>query len=711
MKFRFLILFSLFFLSFAAKADEEIDYATEDFVGMMNGWQMHFAYGNTGELAYVNGLMYGLSEGALFSLDLQDEEVRTVNALSGLSGSGIGHIIADDEHKRLLIAYRDGVFDVLYPDGHVGTITDLKRKQLSGASKLANDILCRGDLAYLACDFGVLIVNLKKLELGDWYQPVMSGNPMLQQIHIENDTLYALSATTLYAGCLNDNLVDFAAWKTWPAAQRSINIPGHICGHVRHNGCDYNSSVGNGIVRTCDGVRTSFLPNGPAVNSPYRMTLSDGRMIMVPGARWTSESAIPARVMIYEDGLWSNIQYEEIPLAPGLKYVFDFTRVAIDPQDKEHYFISSYGEGLYEFRGRKVVNIYNTDNSPLISASTSKNYCRVDGVAYDSEGYVWMLNSSNSHPLQVLSPNGQWASISLKGRVLDTPGDVLVDRFRPNLKWLISCRNEAGIGLVDDGGTPMQTNDDRVIFRSEFIDGDGKYVKPTEIYSIAQDRNGAVWVGTKEGLLMFPSSVDFFTSNRCKRIIIERTDDSGLGDYMLGTEQINGIAVDGGNRLWVATQTSGVYLMDVDLFGYGTKTVRHFTSKNSPMPSDVVLSVVVEPQSGEVFIGTNLGLVSFRSDATEPEDDFSFAYAYPNPVRPDYSGLLTVTGLMEDATVKITDSAGNLVYSATANGGTVVWNLRDASGRRVSPGVYVIFCNSDIDADPAGHKALKVLVM
>lgn len=711
MKFRLIILFSVVWLALAAKADDNANYATEEYVGMMNGWQVHAAYGNTDELAYVNGLMYGLSEGSLFSLDVKDEEVRTMSALNGLSGAGIGHIISDEEHQRLLIAYRDGVFDILYPDGRIGTITDLKRKQLSGVSKLANDILCRGDLAYLACDFGVITINLRKLELGDWFQPTQSGNPMLTQLHIEGDTLFARSSTTLYAGCLCDNLVDYASWKTWPANQRHLDIPGHICGHVRYDGCDYNSSVGKGIVRTCNGVQTSFLPNGPAVNFPYRMTFSGSRMIMVPGSRWTSEAAIPARVMILEGGVWSNIQYEDIPLAPGLKYVFDFTRAAIDPTDKEHYFISSYGEGLYEFRGREVVKIYNTDNSPLISASCSRNYCRVDGVAYDNEGYLWMMNATNSKPVQVLSPNGQWASIGLNGRVIETPGDVLVDRFRPNLRWLVSCRHDAGIGLIDDGGTPMQPGDDRVIFRSEFYDGAGKYVKPTEIYSIAQDRNGSIWVGTKEGLLMIPSSVDFFTSNRCTRIIIERTDGSGLGDYMLGTEQINGIAVDGGNRLWIATQASGVYLMDIDLFGYETETIYHFTSKNSPMPSDVVLSVAVDPQTGEVYIGTDMGLVSFKSDASEPEDDYASAYVYPNPVRPEYQGLVTVSGLMEDSSVKITDAAGNLVCSTTANGGTAVWDMRDYSGTYVTPGVYLIFCNSKASAEPAGHKVLKLLIM
>ena len=201
----------------------------------------------------------------------------------------------------------------------------------------------------------------------------------------------------------------------------------------------------------------------------------------------------------------------------------------------------------------------------------------------------------------------------------------------------------------------MNTGDDKVMFRSTWVDNRGYTITPSEIRSIAQDRNGAIWIGTNEGLLMIPTSVDFFSSNRCTRILIARTDGSGLGDFMLGTEQINSIAVDGGNRLWIGTAVSGVFLMDIDLFGDETKTVKHFTTKNAPLPSNTILNVAVDPLQNEVYIGTDMGLVSYKSDASEPEEDFTSAYVYPNPVRPGYSGLLTITGLMENSIVKTAD--------------------------------------------------------
>lgn len=702
----------LLLLSFPVQeAQAQSDYATEDYTGMMNGWTLHYAYTNMQEIAYVGGLIYGLADGSLFSYDPQDEEVRCLNALNGLSGTGIGHIIAD-ANQRLLVAYKDGTFDVIEADGSISTIIDLKQKQLSGVSKLANDMYFFNHDAYLACDFGVLVVNVRKKEIAEWYQPVVDGYPMLKQLQVVGDSLFAKSETELFGGKLTQNLVDFANWKRWPLTERNMAIPVHFSAYEEVAGCNYHAWGERGMIRDCGGVQTSIRPNGPAVNSPYRMTFSAERMVMVPGSRWTSESATAARVMILEDNEWQHIPYASLPTPENFSYVFDFTRAAIDPQDKEHFFVSSYGEGLYEFRGQEVVHLYNIYNSPLVSAAHPQtNYCRVDGVAFDAEGYLWMVNATNSRAVHVLSPDGQWAQISLRGQAIETPGDVLVDKQRPNYRWVVSCRQPAGIGLIDDGGTPMNTADDRVIFRREWVDNYGYYLSPSEIRSIAQDRNGAIWVGTNEGLFMISSATDFFSSNRCSRVLISRTDGSGLGDFMLGTEQINSIAVDGGNRLWIGTAVSGVYLMDVDLFDDNTKTVYHFTQKNSPIPSDNILCVAVDPLSDEVYIGTDMGLVSYRSDASEPEADFTSAYVFPNPVRPGYSGLLTIAGLMENSSVKITDAAGNVVYSGTAAGGTAVWDMRGYDGKRVTPGVYLVFCNSAAGYEPEGHKALKVLIM
>lgn len=697
----------------ALSADYE-DLTTEEFSGMTEGWTFHYAYSGVSEIAYANGLVYGLADGAIFSVDTHDTEVRTLSALTGLSSSGVGHIVGDPS-GRLLIAYRDGNMDIIKTTGEISNMTDLKRKQLPGVSKLMHDVTFHAGKAYMAMDFGVLVINMQKEEIADWYLPTESGYPFLQNILVEGDSIYAASEMHVYSACLKDNLVDFAYWKKQLRSQRTdLNFFSHFCGTLVIDGCTYKASGTEGITCSCNGSVNSFLPDGPAVNKPYRMTFLGDKMVMVPGGRWTTQYQQNAYVMIYEQGEWHNVSAAAIREEAHRPYVMDFTRAAIDPLNPEHYFISSYGFGLYEFENDHIKNVYMQGSSPLVSAVPSNpEYTRVDGVTCDADGNVWMLNAEAKQALVALNPSSKtWASMSVaNGMSIPTPGDVLIDANRPNYKWLVSSRNPAGLALYDDRGTPFQTTDDQSVFRSSFVDDRGKVIAPDQVRCIVQDRKGLIWLGLKEGMIYFSPSTDFFKSNRCSRIIINRTDGSDLGDYMLGTEQINAIAVDGGNRLWVATASSGVYLMDVDMMGNDTKTVYHFTTTNSPLPSDNVNSVAIHPVTGEVFFGTEAGLVSFRSDASEPDENYDSAYVFPNPVRPNYQGLLTIRGLMEDSSVKIADSAGNLVYTCTSNGGTAVWNMKGMDGRRVRPGVYVIYCNSAADVEDSQHKALKVLIM
>ena len=198
--------------------------------------------------------------------------------------------------------------------------------------------------------------------------------------------------------------------------------------------------------------------------------------------------------------------------------------------------------------------------------------------------------------------------------------------------------------------------------------------------------------------------MDFTSSNRCERIIIPRNDGSGLGDYLLDKEHINAIAIDGANRKWIGTETSGVYLMSED----GIETLAHFTTANSLMPDDNVTALAIMETTGEVFIGTSAGLVSYQSDAAEPESDFNSLYAYPNPVHPNYKGYITIKGLMDNTEVRITDAEGNLVKTLQGNGGLAVWDGTNTVGRRVASGVYTAICNTQ---DGAGHGTVKILIM
>jgi len=278
-------------------------------------------------------------------------------------------------------------------------------------------------------------------------------------------------------------------------------------------------------------------------------------------------------------------------------------------------------------------------------------------------------------------------------------GDMIIDR---NQYIWVTLPRGYGLLVYDPSGTPEITSDDRYL-RLQVRDAEGNVM--SNIFSIASDLDGNIWVGTDMGPAVFynPGKVFSGTMN-ASRIKIPRNDGSGLADYLLGTETVTTIAVDGANRKWFGTISSGAYLMSDD----NKEEVIHFTSDNSPLLSDNLVKIAVNGVSGEIWFGTSEGIVSFRGDATAGNADYSGMYVFPNPVREDYEGVVTVTGLVENSSVKFTDVSGNLVYETTSLGGQVTWDLRNYRSQRVATGVYLVFCTND---DGSLAKVTKMLVI
>ena len=477
------------------------------------------------------------------------------------------------------------------------------------------------------------------------------------------------------------------------------------------------------IHHTAEGTQ-AFLPEGPAVNIPYRMKVVNGRLYVVPGARWAVQESRLGYVMIYDiqGDRWTNISGQHIYSQTNLLPT-DFMNVAVDPFNDNHFLVTSYGTGLYELENNQLVRWYNNLNSPLDSRVSDKNtlfYVRTDGALFDENGNLWFVNMSGT-PLHVASAQqllaarqqemASWNKYEVYNRSgnsfsIVTSGELLIDNRYPNYKWIPYARSNPGLILYDDNNTPFYSGDDRTYFNNTFVDQDGKTIAPTSIYAVVQDKQNDLWIAVDEGLIIIPSSIDFRLSNSCTRVKIPRNDGTNLADYLLGTERVNAIAVDGANRKWIGTESSGLYLISED----GLETIEHFTTDNSPLPSDQILSVAIDPRTGRVFVGTGNGLMSYQSDAAEPEDSFysTTLCAYPNPVRPDYQGVITIAGLMDETVVKIVDNGGNLVCQTRSNGGLAVWDGKNGHGQRVASGVYTAFCNT---ADGANHAIVKILVI
>lgn len=493
---------------------------------------------------------------------------------------------------------------------------------------------------------------------------------------------------------------------------------------IAQSDCTWLAIGDKGVMRVKNDDSQLFFVDGPVVNIPYRLKIANQKVYVVPGGRWAEEMHRPANIMIYDiqQDTWTNITTKDIEQGTGGLGISDLMNVAVDPLDADHFFVTSFGNGLLECQGDKISNYFTSLNSPLVSAAGQGTpfelgYVRTDGAMFDEQGNLWLINCGVENAIHVATPAdiadahktgiGKWFNMSLKttdgnGLVLHTPQEMFTDNRYSNWKWIPYARYTPGLVLMDDNNTPFNSRDDKVVYRGSFKDQDGNVISVDAVYAVVQDKDDMLWIALGTGLITIPAKVDFRTSNACERIKIPRNDGTNLADYLLNTVRINAIAVDGANRKWFGTAGSGLYLMSED----GLETLEHFTTENSPLISDEILSLAIDPITGRVFIGTGKGLMSYQGDASAPFENYSSAYAYPNPVRPDYEGPITIAGLEDESIIHITDNAGNLVCETRSNGGTAIWDGKTADGRRVATGVYNVFCNAGGD-----HTIVKILVM
>lgn len=455
----------------------------------------------------------------------------------------------------------------------------------------------------------------------------------------------------------------------------------------------------NGLVRI-DNVfnGTIFYPNGPGSPNVYSMTLRENNLLVAAGNKndaWGNTFNIDG-VFNYRNNSWSTFNRV---LNPGFDTLWDILGTAIDPTDVNHYFFACWGKGLVEFRNGNISAVYNTTNSSLVSNQTGQ-WVGVGGLDYDEDNNLWMTNSNAINCLSVRKADNSWQSFNFTGYVTSgtTVGNVIVTKNKQ--KWIILPRG-SGLLVFDENGTISNTSDDRKK-KLGFTPGAGN-ISGTDVLCIAEDQDGEIWVGTDKGICVFYSPENVFNSSGfdAQQILI---DYGGYVQILLETQVVTAIAVDGANRKWIGTESGGVFLMSED----GTKQLLHFDVENSPLLSNTITSIAINSKTGEVFFGTDKGIVSYRSDATEGGDTNGEVYAFPNPVTPEYDGPIAITGLVRDADVKITDIRGQVVYQTKALGGQATWNGNNFSGQRAASGVYLVFITNEDGTETAITKILFI---
>jgi hypothetical protein len=451
---------------------------------------------------------------------------------------------------------------------------------------------------------------------------------------------------------------------------------------------------------------TSIYPNGPYSSDVYNMSSQGGEVWIAPGGKDLSWQNLwkPAKLFVMDDGMWKTLDNSGGE-NPALSTIYDIITVEINPFNPNQVFAGSWSSGLVEIIDNKVKNVYNESNSSL--QNISGNACRIGGLKFDNSGNLWVTNANINNILSVRindgSDLGKWRSFYMGSATVGKEmGDVEIDHL--GQKWIV-MRPTQYIVVYNDNGTPDNPSDDLPAKLLSSATNNGA-IPGSGVFSLAVDKDGEIWVGTDEGLAVFYSPENVFTNYNfdAQRILIPRNDGTGLADILLEFEVITAIAVDGANNKWVGTENSGVYMFSPD----GLSEIHHFTIDNSPLLSNSVTSISINHISGEVFFGTANGIISYKSTATEGGSTYENVYAYPNPVRPDYSGPIAIKGLVNEANFKITDLNGSLVYSGIAEGGQAIWNGETMSGRGVQTGIYLVFITND---DGSETLVTKILFM
>ena len=424
-----------------------------------------------------------------------------------------------------------------------------------------------------------------------------------------------------------------------------------------------------------------------------------GNRLLIAGGRLDPMDRLhyPGTIMEFTDGKWKTFQEEGISAETKVPYQ-DITCVAIDPKDDNHVIASAGGTGVYEFDNYKFKKHVSNHNSPLVSAvGSNPRYVRVDGLIYDDKDNLWMVNNTSGDTiLRVCRPDGTWKGIFVEGlKYAPTCEKTLIDR--KGQLWVASRRtvgqHDGGLLCLDYNGTAGNPKDDVATYRSHFVNQDGKDYLVGGVYCMAEDKNGSIWVGTRNGLFVVSDPQNWHSSDfRVIQVKVPRNDGTNLADYLLADMMITAIAVDGANRKWIAADGSGLYLVSPD----GTEIIEHFDEKSSMLLSNNINSIAPNLETGEIMIGTDKGLCSYMSMVTVPEVslDKNNVKVYPNPVRPEYNGNLIVSGLTENAEVKVMTTSGKVVAAGTSVGGAFVWDVRGGDGARVAAGVYYLMIST-----------------
>ncbi len=663
-----------------------------------DNWKTYMAYGDITDIEPAGNYVYVLSSGDLFSYNINDESLTTYDKVYPLTDCTISKIAWNNNVKKLIVIYDNYNIDLLDNKSNVINVSGYKEKSMT-VDKDINNIVINGNLAYLCTAFGLVQIDMS---MGQIRETFNIGKFVQNCAFVGND-IYVQTASGLFKGNKNDNLNDPASWKA-ATEQVSFNNPNDIAisydnGYVQYtaydktNKCYWTNQSDNKLqayTKAADGtvtvIKQDINPEAPKYNYFGYMKMNNGKLYACNGGLWDQNR--PAALQIYNpaDQSWKLLDNKGIGDKYGVNYK-DLLCFDIDPKDEKRIMIGTQ-TGIYAFYDGKLVDHFNDENSPVnttreVSAG-DKNYQIVTSLFYDNNSDLWaMCYSPSGEGIFKYSSTNGW---SIPNPAIDK-NNIDVAKFMGydsnNRIWIHN-------GFYKNPTIYCYSADLKNLYTyNNFTNEDGVSIYGIQsCNAMAEDKEGNIWIGTNVGVFTLPDDYQQDPSKGFYQIKVPRNDGTNYADYLLTGINVTTIAIDNANRKWIGTSDNGVYVISNDNYVQEA----HFEESNSCLISNEIQNITIDKKTGIAYIGTSKGLCSVQGNASATNDEMNKdnVWAYPNPVRPDYTGLITVVGLSFNSDVKITTTNGVLVAQGRSTGGSFQWDGKDLKGKRVASGVYMV---------------------
>ena len=724
----------------------------------IGGWRDHLPLQQVVSLGYDAGTVTAAARNGIFTYNTEKKEFGRLSKSNGLSEVSIKTVAFSPIKTQSLIIYENGNIDLVSGE-KVINIPDVYISRNSAAKRI-NHVLWDGKTAYLSSDLGIIVLDTERRLILATYHPSSDGREIkVWQTAIHDNSLFAATEVGLWQCTLNAALLpDFRNWKqvnvasaklppsaiassnkqlfalrqdsvfvfsgsiwslfhasstpvTFLQGERNelfigeaLNGKGVILQFVANqaqpnliqgaflsspvsciaNGNEYwvGDQV-NGLIRIAGNNSQQILPDAPFIIPKGYLHFSGGKLLAPAG--FVSDAGVPEQlpgaIEVFEEDQWKNFNRSFNRTMDSFPDIMS----AIVDQATGKIIAGSFGGGIVEIDAEGKTTIYKQGSALSPIVGNPSDY-RVVGLAFDLDRQLWVTNPGTQQPLLVRKKDGAWKKFTIPFPGAAHPGLITVDM--DNRKWII-LQGGGGLVCFDDRRTPDQTNDDQWrLFRQ----GRGNGNLPSSIVTaISADKNGFIWVGTDRGVAIIQCSDDLFNVAACEATLPVVRQDNFAG-LLLAEEKISDIETDQADRKWI-TSNNGVWLISAD----GQKTIHRFTSSNSKLLSDQVLSVAINDQTGEVFFLTSAGISSFRGESTAPVSKKRKPFVFPNPVPPGFSGTIAFRDLPDRAWVKITELNGKLIFETRSLGGQAVWNGKNLQGNRVNSGVYLVYVSEELN--------------